>query len=108
MQQCSSNGSRCWCSCVASLAIGNITAIAQTNLKRMLAYSTISHMGSCCSASSVHARGIRGSDVLHCHYVLMALGTFGMILLLSRQGFEAENLEDSRGSTSATPGTPSS
>jgi NADH-quinone oxidoreductase subunit N len=83
---------------VASLAVGNIIAIAQTNLKRMLAYSTISHMG------FVTIGILAGSDAGYSAamfyvivYALMTLGSFGMILLLSRAGFEAENLEDFRG-----------
>jgi NADH-quinone oxidoreductase subunit N len=83
---------------VLSLAIGNVTAIAQTNLKRMLAYSTIGHMG-------FLLLGILSGDVIGYGagmfyivvYVMMNLGAFGMILLLSRSGFEAENLEDFKG-----------
>jgi len=89
---------------VLSLAIGNVTAIAQTNLKRMLAYSTISHMG-------FLLLGILSGDIVGYGagmfyvvvYVLMNLGAFGMILLLSRQGFEAENLEDFKGLNQRNP-----
>ncbi len=83
---------------VASLAVGNIIAIAQENLKRMLAYSTISHMG------FVTIGILAGTDTGYSAamfyvivYALMTLGSFGMILLLSRAGFEAENLDDFRG-----------
>jgi NADH-quinone oxidoreductase subunit N len=89
---------------VLSLAVGNITAIAQTNLKRMLAYSTISHMG-------FLLLGILSGDLVGYGagmfyvvvYVLMNLGAFGMILLLSRQGFEAENLDDFKGLNQRSP-----
>lgn len=89
---------------VLSLAIGNITAIAQTNLKRMLAYSTIGHMG-------FLLLGILSGDLVGYSagmfyvvvYVLMNLGTFGMIMLLSRSGFEAENLEDFKGLNARNP-----
>lgn len=89
---------------VASLAIGNITAIAQTNLKRMLAYSTISHMGFLLlGILSGTLEGFGAAMFYTVIYVLMALGTFGMILLLSRQGFEAENLEDFKGLNQRDP-----
>jgi NADH-quinone oxidoreductase subunit N len=89
---------------VLSLAIGNITAIAQTNLKRMLAYSTISHMG-------FLLLGILAGDLVGYGagmfyvvvYVMMNLGAFGMIMLLSRAGFEAENLEDFKGLNRRNP-----
>jgi NADH-quinone oxidoreductase subunit N len=87
-----------------SLAIGNVTAIAQTNLKRMLAYSTIGHMG-------FLLLGILSGDIVGYGagmfyvvvYMLMNLGTFGMILLLSRAGFEAENLDDFKGLNQRSP-----
>ncbi|HEV8260792.1 MAG TPA: NADH-quinone oxidoreductase subunit NuoN [Burkholderiales bacterium] len=89
---------------VASLAIGNITAIAQTNLKRMLAYSAISHMGFLLlGVLSGTLEGFGAAMFYTVIYVLMALGTFGMILLLSRQGFEAENLEDFKGLNQRDP-----
>ena len=89
---------------VASLAIGNITAIAQTNLKRMLAYSTISHMGFLLlGILSGTLEGFGAAMFYTVIYVLMALGTFGMILLLSRQGFEAENLDDFKGLNQRDP-----
>jgi NADH-quinone oxidoreductase subunit N len=89
---------------VASLAIGNITAIAQTNLKRMLAYSTISHMGFLLlGILSGTIDGFSAAMFYTMVYVLMGLGTFGMILLLSREGFEAENLEDFKGLNQRNP-----
>ena len=89
---------------VASLAIGNITAIAQTNIKRMLAYSTISHMGFLLlGVLSGTLEGFGAAMFYTMVYVLMSLGTFGMVLLLSREGFEADNLEDFKGLNQRSP-----
>jgi NADH-quinone oxidoreductase subunit N len=89
---------------VLSLVIGNVTAIAQTNLKRMLAYSTIGHMGFLLlGILSGDIVGYGASMFYAVVYVLMNLGAFGMILLLSRGGFEAENLEDFRGLNQRSP-----
>ena len=76
---------------VLSMAVGNIAAIAQTNLKRMLAYSTISHMGFMLLGILAGSQNGYGSAMFYVLvYVLMSLGGFGMILLLSRDGFEAD------------------
>jgi len=89
---------------VLSLAIGNVTAIAQTNLKRMLAYSTIGHMGYVLlGILSGDLVGYGASMFYVVVYVLMNLGGFGMILLLSRGGFEAENLDDFKGLNQRSP-----
>jgi len=89
---------------VLSLAIGNITAIAQTNLKRMLAYSTISHMGFLLLGILSGDLNGYGSGMFYAVvYVLMNLGAFGMILVLSRSGFEAENLDDFKGLNQRNP-----
>jgi NADH-quinone oxidoreductase subunit N len=89
---------------VLSLAIGNITAIAQTNLKRMLAYSTIGHMGFLLlGVLSGGNDGYASAMFYVVVYVLMNLGTFGMILLLSRAGFEADNLDDFKGLNQRSP-----
>ena len=83
---------------VASIGLGNVVAIAQTNLKRMLAYSTISHMGFLLLGILAGTDNGYSSAMFYVlTYVLMTLGAFGMILLLSRAGFEAEELEDFRG-----------
>lgn len=83
---------------VLSMAIGNITAIAQTNLKRMLAYSTIAHMGFfLLGILSGTPEGYAAAMFYAVVYVLMTLASFGMILLLSREGFEADNIEDLKG-----------
>ncbi|HUL42622.1 MAG TPA: NADH-quinone oxidoreductase subunit NuoN [Burkholderiales bacterium] len=89
---------------VLSMAIGNITAIAQSNLKRMLAYSSISHMGfMLLGILSGSVNGYSSSMFYMLIYVLMSLGSFGMILLLSREGFEAENLDDFKGLNQRNP-----
>jgi len=89
---------------IASMAIGNITAIAQTNLKRMLAYSTIAHMGF--MLLGLLSGGIEGYGSAMFYvviYVLMSLGAFGMIMLLSREGFEADTLSDFKGLNQRSP-----
>jgi len=87
-----------------SMAIGNITAIAQSNLKRMLAYSTISHMGFLLLGILSGNNGGYGASMFYVLvYVMMSLGAFGMIMLLSRQGFEAENLDDFKGLNQRSP-----
>jgi NADH-quinone oxidoreductase subunit N len=89
---------------VLSLVIGNVTAIVQTNLKRMLAYSTISHMGFVLlGALAGDENGYSAAMFYVIVYVLTNLGAFGMMLLLSRSGFEAENLEDFKGLNQRSP-----
>ncbi|SER59836.1 NADH-quinone oxidoreductase subunit N [Nitrosomonas sp. Nm51] len=83
---------------VLSMAIGNIAAIAQNNIKRMLAYSTISHMGFLILGFiSADWNGYSSSLFYVITYVLMTLGIFAMIMILSRSGFEAENISDFKG-----------
>lgn len=87
-----------------SMAIGNITAIAQTNIKRMLAYSTISHMGfMLLGFLSGSLNGYSSAMFYVLVYVLMSLGGFGMVMLLSRKGFEAETLDDFKGLNQRSP-----
>ncbi|MFA6179527.1 MAG: NADH-quinone oxidoreductase subunit N, partial [Candidatus Methylopumilus sp.] len=89
---------------VLSITIGNITAIAQTNIKRMLAYSTISHVGFLLFGFlSASLNGYASSMFYISAYVLMTLAGFGIILLLSRKGFEAENLDDLKGLNQRSP-----
>jgi NADH-quinone oxidoreductase subunit N len=97
---------------LVSMAIGNITAIAQTNLKRMLAYSTIAHMGFMLlglMSGVVGGNALSAADAYSAAlfyviiYTLMALGSFGMILFLSRPGFESDTLEDMRGLSKRSP-----
>jgi NADH-quinone oxidoreductase subunit N len=97
---------------VLSMAIGNIAAIAQTNLKRMLAYSAISHMGFMLLGM---VTGVVGGDArfaLNAYsssmfyvitYVLTSAGTFGVILLLARGGLESDELEDFKGLNKRSP-----
>ncbi|MFN2302059.1 MAG: NADH-quinone oxidoreductase subunit NuoN, partial [Gammaproteobacteria bacterium] len=89
---------------VLSLAIGNIVAIAQTNIKRMLAYSTISHVGFLLlGVLAGTAAGYSASMFYALVYALMAAGGFAMVLLLSRQGFEGDRLDDFRGLNERSP-----
>jgi NADH-quinone oxidoreductase subunit N len=83
---------------ILSIVIGNFSAIVQTNLKRMLAYSTISHVGFILfGMMSASANGFASSFFYISTYVLTAIAGFGIILLLSRQGFEAEQIDDLKG-----------
>jgi NADH-quinone oxidoreductase subunit N len=87
-----------------SMGIGNIVAIAQTNIKRMLAYSTISHVGFILlGIIAATTQGYRASLYYTLTYVIMALGSFGMILLLSRKGFESDQLDDFKGLNKRSP-----
>jgi NADH-quinone oxidoreductase subunit N len=89
---------------VASLAVGNIIAIAQTNIKRMLAYSTISHMGFLLLGILAGTKnGYAASMFYIITYAIMSLGAFGIIMLLSRPGFEADTLDDLRGLNQRSP-----
>ncbi len=89
---------------VLSIAIGNVVAIAQTNLKRMLAYSTISHMGFLAlGVLTGVADGYSSAMFYTLVYAIMSLGAFGMIILLSRSGFEADKLDDFKGLNERSP-----
>ena len=89
---------------VLSLGLGNVVAIAQTNLKRMLAYSAISHVGFLLLGLLAGTEeGYAAAIFYTLTYALMSLGAFGMIVLLSRAGFEAEELDDFRGLNERNP-----
>jgi NADH-quinone oxidoreductase subunit N len=89
---------------VLSLVLGNVVAIAQTNLKRMLAYSTISHVGFILlGILAGTAQGYSAAMFYVLFYALVTAGAFGMIILLSRRGLEAEQLEDFRGLNARSP-----
>ncbi len=97
---------------VASLVVGNLVAIAQTNLKRMLAYSTIAQVGfvllgllsGVVNGSAEGAPDAYSASMFYIiTYVLTTLGTFGLIQLLARQGFEAEEIDDLRGLNRRSP-----
>ena len=97
---------------VASLAVGNIAAIAQRNLKRMLAYSTIAQMGfvvlglsaGVVSGNTLSAANAYSSAMFYMvSYVFTTLGTFGLVMYLSRQGFESEEIDDLAGLSRRSP-----
>ena len=97
---------------VLSMAVGNLAAIAQTNIKRMLAYSTISHMGFALLgllSGVVGGNAFSTTDAYSAAmfyivtYVFTSLAAFGMVLLMSRSGFEAEELDDYKGLSQRSP-----
>jgi NADH-quinone oxidoreductase subunit N len=98
---------------VASLVLGNLVAIAQTNLKRMLAYSTIAQVGFVLlgfvagvakDGSTANAATAYGASMYYIiAYVLTTLGTFGVIQVLARHGFEAEEIHDLKGLSKRSP-----
>ncbi len=89
---------------VLSIIVGNVVAIAQTNIKRMLAYSTISHVGFILlGILAGTSQGYAAALYYTITYVIMSVGGFGMIILLSRQGFEADSLEDFKGLNARSP-----
>ena len=89
---------------VLSMVIGNVAAIAQANLKRMLAYSTIAHMGFLLlGILSGTPEGYAAAMFYTIAYAIMSIGAFGMILLLSRSGFEADKLDDFKGLNDRSP-----
>jgi NADH-quinone oxidoreductase subunit N len=97
---------------VVSLVVGNLSAIRQTNLKRMLAFSTIAQMGFMLLAFVAGVVGQDGSNLGNAYgaamfyvvtYVLTTLATFGVILLLSRNGFESEDVNDLAGLNTRSP-----
>lgn len=89
---------------IASLAVGNVIAIAQTNIKRMLAYSTISHMGFVVlGILAANKAGYSGAMFYAITYALTSAGGFGLLVMLSRAGFEAEKLDDLKGLNDRNP-----
>jgi NADH-quinone oxidoreductase subunit N len=89
---------------VLSLAIGNLVAIVQSNLKRMLAYSTISHMGYLLlGLSAANPEGYSAAMFYAISYAVMSTASFGVILALSRAGFECEEIDDLRGLNQRSP-----
>ncbi len=89
---------------VLSLAVGNLFAIAQTNLKRMLAYSTISHIGFLLLGFvNGTPAGLAAAMFYMICYALMATAAFGVIILLARAGFEAEEIDDFKGLNQRNP-----
>ncbi|MBT9516586.1 MAG: NADH-quinone oxidoreductase subunit NuoN [Methyloversatilis discipulorum] len=100
---------------ILSIALGNVVAIAQTNVKRMLAYSTISHMGFMLlglvsgvielrASGDIHLSYAFGSAMFYTiAYVLMSSAAFGTLLVLTRAGVEAETLDDLKGLNRRSP-----
>jgi NADH-quinone oxidoreductase subunit N len=97
---------------VGSLLVGNLAAIVQTNIKRMLAFSTISQMGfvllgmmsGVINGNTISSADAYGSSMFYVvTYVLTTLATFGIILLLSRKGFESEEITDFAGLNQRSP-----
>ena len=97
---------------IGSMLIGNVVAIAQSNLKRLLAYSSIAQMGFMLLGLTPTvvgmntfsaANGYSSSMFYMLAYVLTTLGSFGMIMLLSRQGFEADKIDDLKGLAKRSP-----
>jgi NADH-quinone oxidoreductase subunit N len=97
---------------IASLLIGNLAAIAQTNLKRMLAYSTIAQMGFVLlgfvagvinGQTTLAANAYSSAMFYMIAYVLTTLASFGVIMLLARQGFESEEISDLAGLNQRSP-----
>ena len=97
--------------CVLSMVLGNVVAIAQTSIKRMLAYSTIANMGFmllgflsvAVDGSRTTLDGYSAAMFYTVTYVLTTLVSFGIVLLLSRQGFEADRLDDFKGLNQREP-----
>ena len=96
---------------VASLVIGNLAAIAQTNLKRMLAFSTIAQMGfmllgligGVVKGAPIGANAYSSSMFYVITYVLTTLASFGVILVMAREGFESEEIVDFAGLNQRSP-----
>ncbi len=89
---------------IASMAIGNIIAIAQTNFKRMLAYSTISHVGFILlGILSGTANGFASAMFYTLTYAITSSVAFGVLIMLNRKGFEAENISDLSGLNDNNP-----
>jgi NADH-quinone oxidoreductase subunit N len=87
-----------------SMILGNVIAIAQTNIKRMLAYSTIANMGFMLMGFlAADLNGYSAAMFYAITYVLTSLAAFGVVLLLTREGFEAEALDDLRGLNQRSP-----
>jgi len=87
-----------------SMVLGNVIAIAQTNIKRMLAYSTIANMGFMLMGFlAANLNGYSAAMFYVVAYVLTTLASFGGVMLLSREGFEADRLEDFKGLNQRSP-----
>ncbi|VAW52855.1 NADH-ubiquinone oxidoreductase chain N, partial [hydrothermal vent metagenome] len=89
---------------VLSMILGNVIAMAQTNLKRLFAYSTISHVGFIMlGILAGNHEGYSAAMFYTITYAIMALGGFGVIIILARKGFEADNIDDLKGLNQRSP-----
>jgi NADH-quinone oxidoreductase subunit N len=89
---------------VASLVIGNLSALVQSNFKRLLAYSTISHVGFLfMGLAGGGAQGMAAALFYAISYAVMSAAAFGAIVVLAGRGFEADNIDDYRGLNSRSP-----
>ena len=89
---------------ILSMIVGNLVAIAQTNIKRMLAYSTIANMGFLLLGFvAATPNGYSAAMFYAVAYVLTSLASFGVVILLSREGFEADRIDDFRGLNQRSP-----
>jgi NADH-quinone oxidoreductase subunit N len=89
---------------VLSLLVGNVIAIAQTNIKRMLGYSTIAHVGFILLAIFCGTdKGYAASLFYTLTYIVAAAGSFGIVILLSRRGFDVESISDFKGLNARSP-----
>ena len=87
-----------------SLVIGNLAAMVQTNLKRLLAYSTISHVGFLClGLAGGGEQGLAAALFYAISYALMSAAAFGAIVVLSSRGFEADRIDDFKGLNARSP-----
>tara|TARA_Y100000590_G_scaffold192964_1_gene219315 strand:- start:102 stop:1547 length:1446 start_codon:yes stop_codon:yes gene_type:complete len=89
---------------ILSIVFGNVVAIAQTNIKRMLAYSAIGHVGFIFAGFSAGTLDGYSSALFYTiTYVLMATGSLGFVILLSRKGFESDQIDDFKGLSKRNP-----
>ncbi len=87
-----------------SAIVGNVLAIVQTNIKRMFAYSTVSHMGyALFGVLAASAEGFASALFYVLIYAVMSVGAFGLIVLLSKSGLEVENIDDLKGLNKRNP-----
>lgn len=89
---------------ILSMALGNLAAIVQTNIKRMLAYSSIAHMGyMTLGLLTTTTQGYGAALFYMITYALMTLGAFGLVVMMNYSGYEASRIEDLRGLNSRNP-----
>ena len=94
-----------WVLAVLSLVVGSVLAVVQTDVKRMLAYSSISHAGYVLiGLQAANTRGVAGSLFYLLAYTFMVLGSFGIATIVGRQGDDRHSLDDYKGLAKARPG----